>query len=60
LRAFAKTYRQRERELEAKAEKLREERDKAIRAAYRDEIPMKDIARVMKLSHQRVSQIVRS
>ena len=42
------------------AEKLREERDKAIRAAYKDGLPMADIAQVLKMSHQRVSQIVRS
>jgi DNA-directed RNA polymerase specialized sigma subunit len=60
LAAFEKTYKRQERELERQSEKLREERDKAIRAAYRDDVPMKDIAKVMKLSHQRVSQIVRS
>lgn len=32
----------------------------AIRAAYRDGLPMKAIARIMGVSHQRVSQIVRS
>jgi DNA-directed RNA polymerase specialized sigma subunit len=60
LAAFAKEHARRERELETQAEKLRTERDKAIRAAYRDDLTMADIARVMKMSHQRVSQIVRS
>ncbi len=60
LEAFAETYTKRERELESKAQKLREERDQAIRRAYRDDVPMADIANVMKMSHQRVSQIVRS
>jgi DNA-directed RNA polymerase specialized sigma subunit len=50
----------RERELETKAEKLREQRDEAIRAAYREDVPMADIADVLKMSHQRVSQIIRS
>jgi DNA-directed RNA polymerase specialized sigma subunit len=35
-------------------------RDSAIREAYRDGLPMADIARVLQMSHQRVSQIVRS
>jgi DNA-directed RNA polymerase specialized sigma subunit len=60
LKAFAKAHSQRERKLEKQAEKLREERDKAIRTAHREGLPMKDIARVLKMSHQRVSQIVRS
>jgi DNA-directed RNA polymerase specialized sigma subunit len=32
----------------------------AIRRAYRDGLPMKAIAEIMGMSHQRVSQIVRS
>jgi len=39
---------------------LRVERDEAIRAAYKDGLPMTAIAAVMDLSYQRVSQIVRS
>jgi DNA-directed RNA polymerase specialized sigma subunit len=39
---------------------LRDERDEAIRQAYRDGLPMKAIAQVLGMSHQRVSQIVRS
>jgi DNA-directed RNA polymerase specialized sigma subunit len=39
---------------------LREERDKAIRAAYREGMPMEEIGKVLKMSQQRVSQIVRS
>jgi DNA-directed RNA polymerase specialized sigma subunit len=41
------------------AEELRQERDDAIRAAYGDGLPMTTIARIMGISHQRVSQIVR-
>lgn len=46
--------------MERAAEQLRAERDKAIRVAYKDGLTMADIARVLKMSHQRVSQIVRS
>lgn len=60
LEAFAKTYAKRERELAIQAQRLREERDQAIRRAYREDVPMADIARVLTMSHQRVSQIVRS
>jgi DNA-directed RNA polymerase specialized sigma subunit len=31
-----------------------------VREAYREDLPMKAIAEVLELSHQRVSQIVRS
>lgn len=41
-------------------EELREERDTAVRAAYKEDLPMKAIAEVLGISHQRVSQIVRS
>jgi len=46
--------------LEQAADRLRDERDAAVRAAYKDGLPMKAIAEVMGMSHQRVSQIVRS
>jgi transposase-like protein len=42
------------------AEELRAERDDAIRTAYRAGLPMTDIAHLLKMSHQRISQIVRS
>lgn len=42
------------------AERHRAERDEAIRAAYREELTMAEIAKVLKMSHQRVSQIIRS
>jgi DNA-directed RNA polymerase specialized sigma24 family protein len=58
--AFAEEYVQRESELEQAAERLRVERDKAIKAAYGDGLPMAAIAQVLGMSHQRVSQIVRS
>ena len=59
LAAFAEDYANRQGELEEAADQLRVERDEAIRAAYRDGLPMKAIAQVMRMSHQRVSQIVR-
>jgi DNA-directed RNA polymerase specialized sigma subunit len=39
---------------------LRDERDEAIGRAYGEGLPMKTIAQIMHLSHQRVSQIVRT
>jgi DNA-directed RNA polymerase specialized sigma subunit len=60
LTAFAADHARREGELERVAEKLRADRDKAIRRAYKDGLPMSAIAEVLAISHQRVSQIVRS
>lgn len=60
LAAFAEEHARREAELERAAETLRAERDRAIRDAYKDGLTMADIAAVMAMSHQRISQIVRS
>jgi transposase-like protein len=60
LSAFAEDYRRRDSELGRLAERLREDRDRAIRQAYKDGLPMADIARILHMSHQRISQIVRS
>jgi len=60
LKAFAKRHAEREAELERAAGVLRAERDEAIKAAHQGGLPMKSIARVLHMSHQRVSQIVRS
>jgi DNA-directed RNA polymerase specialized sigma subunit len=60
LVAFAAEHAGREAELERAAEALRADRDKAIRQAYKDGLPMSGIADVLSISHQRVSQIVRS
>jgi len=60
LVTFAAEHSRREAELEKVAEKLRADRDKAIREAYKDGLPMSAIAEVLAISHQRVSQIVRS
>lgn len=53
-------YSDRKAALKRTAEQLRSERDDAIRVAYRDGLPMEAIAQIVGLSHQRVSQIVRS
>lgn len=58
--AFATEHARREVELEQAAEALRTERDEAIRQAHKDDLPMSDIADILSLTHQRVSQIVRS
>ncbi|MGA8745761.1 MAG: helix-turn-helix domain-containing protein [Solirubrobacterales bacterium] len=42
------------------AERLRAQRARAIGAADRDGLPMAAIAKVLGMSHRRVSQIVRS
>jgi DNA-directed RNA polymerase specialized sigma subunit len=60
LAAFAEEHGRREQALERKADDLRADRDGAIREAYKGGMPMTEIARVLKMSHQRVSQIVRS
>jgi len=60
LATFASEYARREADLDRAAERLRTDRDKAIRAAYRQGLTMADIAAVLAISHQRVSQIVRS
>jgi DNA-directed RNA polymerase specialized sigma subunit len=60
LAAFAIDNRRRGEELDRAGEKLRSDRDEAIRTAYNDGMAMSDIAAVLDLSHQRVSQIIRS
>lgn len=60
LKAFVADYQRRGTELEQQAAGLRADRDEAIRAAYSDGMAMSDIAAELDISHQRVSQIVRS
>jgi DNA-directed RNA polymerase specialized sigma subunit len=60
LVTFAAEHARREAELKRLAQALRADRDKAIRQAYKDGLPMSGIAEVLAMSHQRVSQIVRS
>jgi hypothetical protein len=59
LEKFATTMRARERVLEKERSQLRRERDAAIRAAYTDGLPLEDIARILGVSHQWCSRIVR-
>lgn len=59
LTAFAKDHAKREAKLEQTAERP-QERDTAIRAAHEDGLPMAAIARIVGMSHQRVSQIASS
>lgn len=59
MASFARDYAKRESELARAQEQLLAERDREIRAAYRGGLPMAAIARVLKISQQRVSQIVR-
>ena len=60
MKALAADFARRERELEKAGERLRIDRDQAIRAAYGSGMAMRDIATVLGITHQRVSQIVRS
>jgi hypothetical protein len=60
LESFAKDYERREAALDKQRQALREERDTEIRTAYKGDLPMEDIAEVLDMSHQRVSQIIRS
>jgi DNA-directed RNA polymerase specialized sigma subunit len=59
LETFARDYARRDAALQREREKLRRERDEALRAAYRDGLPLQDVAAIMGLSHQYVSRIVR-
>jgi DNA-directed RNA polymerase specialized sigma subunit len=57
---FARDHERRERDHAEAGERLRAQRDEAIRQAYRDGLPLVDIAAILGLSHQHVSRIVRS
>jgi transposase-like protein len=59
LKAFTRDHRRREKELDRQRAELRRERDRAIRDAHRDGLPIEDIARIVGLSHQHVSRIIR-
>jgi DNA-binding NarL/FixJ family response regulator len=60
LTAFAKDFAKREAELAGAGEELRAERDLEIRAASSGGLPEEAIARALKISQQRVSQILRN
>ena len=59
LSAFMRGYAKREAKLERERDALREERDEAIRRAHQGGMTMDEIAAVVGLSQQRVSQIIR-
>lgn len=52
-------YERRESDLDRQKAELREERDEAIRDAYQAGLLMADIGKVVGLTHQRVSNIIR-
>jgi hypothetical protein len=60
LERFARDYERRERQQAEARAKLRAQRDEAIRRAYRDGLPIRDIAAIVDLSHQHISRIARS
>jgi DNA-directed RNA polymerase specialized sigma subunit len=59
LEKFMRDYHKREQELDRQKAELREERDQAIRDAYQAGLLMQDIGKVVGLTHQRVSNIIR-
>ena len=59
LEEFTRDYERRQREHGKAAERLRAERDEAIRQAHKEGMPLRDIAAVVRLSHQHVSRIAR-
>jgi hypothetical protein len=59
LEKFMRDYEKRERELDRQKAELREERDQQIREAYEAGLLMQDIGKVVGLTHQRVSDIIR-
>lgn len=60
LKTLAGDFQRRELELGKDTERLRADRDAAIRNAYNGGMAMADIATILGMSHQRISQIVRS
>jgi hypothetical protein len=59
LEKFMRDYHRREQELDHQKAELREERDQQIREAYEAGLLMQDIGKVVGLTHQRVSDIIR-
>ena len=58
LEKFARSYRPRAERVEAELDRLRAERDEQIRAAYRDGLPMIEIAEILGVSRQTVSHVL--
>ena len=59
LEKFVRDYHKREQALDRQKAELREARDQAIRDAYQAGLLMVDIGKVVGLTHQRVSNIIR-
>jgi DNA-directed RNA polymerase specialized sigma24 family protein len=59
LEAFAKELARRQGEIERSAEQLQAERDEEIRLAHGAGLPEQAIAKILKISQQRVNQILR-
>jgi DNA-directed RNA polymerase specialized sigma subunit len=59
LEDLTREHQRREEALGRERKRLRRERDQAIRQAYRDGLPLQDIAEIVGLSHQYISRIVR-
>jgi DNA-directed RNA polymerase specialized sigma subunit len=59
LEKFMRDYHKREQALDRQKAELREERDQAIRDVYQAGLLMQDIGKVVGLTHQRVSNIIR-
>ena len=59
LEKFMRDYHKREQALDRQKAELREERDQAIRDAYQAGLLMQDIGKVVGLTHQPVSNIIR-
>lgn len=59
LEKFAAGFRPRVQKAEAQLDRLREQRDEQIRLAYRDGLPMIEIAEVLGVSRQTVSRVIR-
>jgi DNA-directed RNA polymerase specialized sigma24 family protein len=60
LESFAREYENRETVLDEQRDELRADRDDEIRQAYKDDLPMTDIAEILGVSYARVQQIIRS
>lgn len=58
LDRFARAFTEREAAWERTGEELQDERNAAIRAARDEGLPLTTIAKLLGLSHQRISQIL--